>query len=452
MSDRPEPQVIPHAYNVPMTDTFVYRRYGFNSYVPSEFTDWMDESMSWKQTCSIGDWSPLWKLMVTGPDAIRLFSDISMNSYAKFPVGKAKHAVFCSKAGQVTGEGVLMRLDEERLFFQSGPGAPWARFMFERGNYDATCETVTDDWFTFQVAGPNSLYVLEKATGESLRDITFMNFRETSINGMPFLALRQSMAGELGYELHGSSKFGRAIYQAILDAGEEFGIRRIGSRTQQVNHVEACFPTSTVDYVPAFHGEDEREFFNDLKKANNRLSLDLIKNFGSLEITQNSDLYRTPYELGWAKSVKFDHPFHGREALENMDPAASRKMVTLVWNPDDVVGVYATLFRKDALPPYMELPRHLAEFGVWADAVRHEGQVVGAATSRCYSVFFREMISLCVINPELAEPGTEVDILWGRGPAQKVIRATVAPAPYKRDNRKIDVNTLPSYINGPVAG
>jgi vanillate/3-O-methylgallate O-demethylase len=61
------------------------------------------------------------------------------------------------------------------------------------------------------------------------------------------------------------------------------------------------------------------------------------------------------------------------------------------------------------------------------------------------------MISLCVINPELAEPGTEVDILWGRGAAQKVIRATVAPAPYKRDNRKIDVNTLPSYINGPVA-
>jgi vanillate/3-O-methylgallate O-demethylase len=354
--------------------------------------------------------------------------------------------VFCSKAGMVTGDGVLMRLDEDKLFFQSGPGAPWARFMFERGHYEATCETVTDDWFTFQLAGPNSLYVLEKATGESLRDIGFMNFRQTSIDGMPFYALRQSMAGELGYELHGSSNFGRQVYQAILNAGDEFGLRRIGARAQQVNHVEACFPTSTVDYVPAFHGDDERAFFDELKKANARLSLDLMHNAGSLELNANSDLYRTPYELGWRKSVKFDHDFHGREALEKIDPEASRKMVTLVWNADDVVDVYAALFRKDGLPPYMELPRHLAEHGVWADAVRKNGRVVGVATSRCYSVYFREMISLCVIDPELAEPGTEVEVLWGKGTSQKVIRAIVQPAPYKRDNRKIDVKAMPSYL------
>jgi glycine cleavage system aminomethyltransferase T len=445
MTEIPEQQMIRHAYNVPIADSFVYRRFGMNSFIPAEYTDFFDESMSWKRTCYIGDWSPLFKLKVEGPDAIRFFSDISVNSFGQFPIGRGKQAIFCSKAGMVTGDGVLMRLGEETLYFQSGPGAPWAKFMFDRGDYDATCEYVTDDWFIFQVSGPNSLYVLEKVTGDNLRDIGFMRFRETGIGNMRFHALRQGMAGELGYELHGPSKFGRRVYEAILEAGGEFGIRRLGSRTMQVNHVEACFPTSTVDYVPAFHGENERPFFEDLKKANARVSLDLMHNSGSYELHANSDMYRTPFELGWGKSVKFDHDFHGREALEAIDPTMSRKVVTLVWNPDDVVAVYAALFAKEELPPFMELPRHLAEHGVWADAVLVGGETVGIATSRCYSVYFREMISLCVIDPAYTELGTEVEVLWGKGEAQKRIRAKVAPAPYKRDNRRLDVNDLPSH-------
>lgn len=447
MQEKPEEQYIRHAYNIPKTDRWVYRRYGFNSYVPSEFTDTFDEAMSWKTSCSIGDWSPLWKLMVTGPDALAFFSGLTVNTFLKFDIGQAKHAIFCNGSGKLTGDGVLMRLGEDKFFYQSGPGVPWAQFQFDKGNFDATCEHVTNDWFTFQVSGPNSLFLLEQLAGESLRDIGFMRFRETTIAGMPCYALRQGMSGELGYELHGSSLYGRAIYAAIVEAGEAFGLRQIGARTLQVNHVEACFPTSTVDYVPAMHGEGERAYFEAVRRANPLASLDVMKNSGSFELTANSEMYRSPIELGWARNVKFDHDFLGREALEEEIKAPQRKVVTLVWNSDDVVDIYAALFRKEDLPPFMELPRHAAEHGVWADAVTKDGSVVGISTSRCYSVFFREMLSLCVIEIALAEPGTEVEILWGKeNQAQRRIRATVAPAPYKRDNRKIDVNTLPSYI------
>jgi glycine cleavage system aminomethyltransferase T len=447
VTQHPEPQVIPHAFNVPMVKAAVYRQFGANSYIPAEYTDFIDESMSWKTTCYIGDWSPLWKLMVCGRDAGRFFSDISVNSFKSVEVGQGKHLIFCTLGGKVTGDGVLMRLDQDRWFYQSGPGAPWAQFMFDQGGYDATCTNVTADHFIFQVSGPNSLFVLEKATGESLRDIGFMRFRETRIGGMPFYALRQGMAGELGYELHGSSLHGRAIYQAILDAGQEFGIRRLGSRTLQVNHVEACFPTSTVDYTPAMHGPSERDFFNELRKVNSALSLDVIRNAGSYEIAANSDMYRSPVELGWSKSIKFDHEFLGRQVLAEEIADPRRTMVTLIWNSEDVVDVYASLFRKDALPPYMEVPRHYGEFGMWADSVMRDGQLVGVSTSRCYSVYFREMISLCVIDIASATPGVAVEVLWGkRGSGQKRIRAIVAPAPYKRDGRKIDVNALPSYL------
>ena len=67
-------------------------------------------------------------------------------------------------------------------------------------------------------------------------------------------------------------------------------------------------------------------------------------------------------------------------------------------------------------------------------------RIVGAATSRGYSYWFRQMLSLCVIEPQCAEPGTEVTVVWGEpGKPQKEIRAKVAPAPYKKDNRRSDV-------------
>jgi glycine cleavage system aminomethyltransferase T len=121
-------------------------------------------------------------------------------------------------------------------------------------------------------------------------------------------------------------------------------------------------------------------------------------------------------------------------------------MVSLVWNSDDVADVYMSLFRKGEPYQYMEMPRELL-FEMVADRVVKNGRDVGMATSRCYSYYFREMISLCVLDVELCTPGTDVTVIWGDpGKLQKQIQAKVAPAPYKTDRRRIDVKTLPSYL------
>jgi vanillate/3-O-methylgallate O-demethylase len=87
----------------------------------------------------------------------------------------------------------------------------------------------------------------------------------------------------------------------------------------------------------------------------------------------------------------------------------------------------------------MEMPRDQRGF-MYADKVLRDGQIVGVTTSRGYSYSFRKMLSLCTIDVQHAEPGTEVIVVWGNpGHPQKQIRATVAPAPYKQDNRRADV-------------
>jgi vanillate/3-O-methylgallate O-demethylase len=90
----------------------------------------------------------------------------------------------------------------------------------------------------------------------------------------------------------------------------------------------------------------------------------------------------------------------------------------------------------------MEMPRDQRGFH-WADKVLKNGKLIGVTTSRGYSYYFRQMISLCTIDIEQSELGTEVTVIWGNpDEPQKEIRAKVAPAPYKEDKRKVDVSKL----------
>lgn len=99
-----------------------------------EFTGWQDENLSWKESCYIGDWSWLDEFQVKGADALKFLSDHAINSFAKFDLGQAKHAVFCNKAGKVIGEGVLQRLGEDEFEFQArGPVVKWLEYRLAKG-------------------------------------------------------------------------------------------------------------------------------------------------------------------------------------------------------------------------------------------------------------------------------------------------------------------------------
>ncbi len=418
-------EVLPGYYNI---------RFG-----EPEYTDWMDESTSWKETCYIGDWSFLWQRWFRGPDALKLFSDISVNGFSNFEIGQSKHVIHCNTNGKVIHEGILSRFgDEEFLLF--GRGCFWADYKLRHGTYNATSEA--DDWFVYQVSGPKSLVVMETLLGESLRDVGFMRFRPIAIAGHDVFALRQGMAGEVGFEIQGPRHLGPAIYDAVFEAGRAFGMRRMGARVASINHLEACFPTIVMDYLPAIYDADMEDYLAEFESAMPAFAK-TAKVGGSFDGTGPADYYRSPVELGWAKSIRFDHDFLGRAALEAEMADPRRTIRTLVWDPQDVADVQASLFRKDGRPyPFMDMPRDQRSL-LSADKVLRDGAVVGVSTSRGYSYTFREMLSLCVIDVDHAAIGTELDVVWGApGGPQKTIRARVAPAPYKQDNRRLDLARL----------
>lgn len=414
-----------------------------------EYTDWIDESESWKKGCYLGEWSFLDELRVAGPDALKLFSDFAVNSFAKFDIGQAKHIICCNSGGKIIGEGILMRFGNDDFEFQAlGPVTAWLEYQLRKGSYRAEWDYRVSK-FKFQVQGPSSVEVLESLVGPRLRDVRFMHQHSFDVAGHATLFLRQGMAGEIGFELQGPQAHANEVRKAILDAGRHVGIRRLGSRTAMINHLEACFPTVTHDYLPAVCEPAEQDFFDDLVQREKQgvlrfrtWTLDgCLKVKGSFQGREVADWYRSPVELGWARNIKFDHEFYGREALEREVASPKRKIMTLIWNAEDCEDVQNSLYRPDVEPyDFMDMPRQ-QRFCMNAQAVMSAGKLVGVATSRSFSYTFRQMMSHVVIDMDSSEVGTPVEVVWGDpDKRQKIIRATVAPSPYKKDNRRADLN------------
>jgi len=441
---------LPYAVFDPIVDYYIYSRtfgMGLDSMVPLEYGGWREEEVSWKETCYVhAGLNPAPTFRVRGPEALKFFSDHCVNSFANFKVGTLKHGIMCNERGLVTAHGVLMRLAEDD--FISYFLAPYAAYKFYSADYDAQGEWI-EDMFMLQVAGPRSLEVLETATGECLHDIKFGHHRPSNISGAGIRIARMGMAGTLAYEVHGLSKDAEKLYAAILAAGESFGIVKIGWRAWQMHHTADGFPQSFVHF-PLPWGEDKGFMaFMKFPPEVDKFPMTLAGSMGS-DIGLR---YRNPVELGWGGAVKFDHDFVGRAALETEVASPQRKMVTLEWNVEDVVDVYASQFRSGEPYAWMD-PLHIGQRQgqniLYADQVLKDGTVVGVSSGRQYSPYFRAMLSLCSIDVEQGELGNEVTVLWGEaGSPQKEIRATVARFPYLSENRneKVDVNTIPCQIN-----
>jgi glycine cleavage system aminomethyltransferase T len=428
----------------PDVDLYFYSRttLEFGSALPLEYSGWRNEVMSWKETCYLHTGlNPAFTYRIKGPDALKLLSDICVNGFTKFRIGSLKHGIMCNEDGLITAHGVLLRVGEEE-FITHYLGL-WTDYKLKTGKYNAKGEFINDE-FIFQVAGPRSLEVLEVATGECLHDIRFAGHRMSEIDGMGVRVLRVGMAGTLGYEVHGKIADVMAVYDALMKAGKPFGITKLGRTAYTMNHTENGFPQLFVHF-PAPLREDKG--FMEYQGAQWKSRPPPI--FSGSMGTDIRLRYRNPVELGWSHTIKFDHNFIGRAALEKEVANPRRKMVTLEWNAEDVVDVYAAQFRPGEHYMPMEpghSSQHKGRHQMHADQVLKNSKPVGVSSGRMHSYYYRQMISLCSIDTEHGALGTEVTVLWGEpNMRQKEIRATVARFPYLNENRneRVDVNTIP---------
>jgi vanillate/3-O-methylgallate O-demethylase len=110
--------------------------------VRAEFTNWRDEQRAWRETCALLDQSHhMTDLYIEGPDALKVLSDLAINSFKNFKVNQAKQFVACNHDGYVIGDAILFYLDENKLSLVGRPPAEnWVQYHIEQGGYDAKAE------------------------------------------------------------------------------------------------------------------------------------------------------------------------------------------------------------------------------------------------------------------------------------------------------------------------
>ncbi|HWH26260.1 MAG TPA: hypothetical protein VNT53_06410 [Pseudolysinimonas sp.] len=424
-------------------------RFGFA--YPTEYSTWKDEVLSWKTSAYLhGGLNPTQTYRIHGPDALRLLSEHCVNSMANFRVGTSKHAIMCDDEGRVMVHGVLVRRGEDD--FYTYWLMPWINYLAEELDYDVQVEDLTGKVYLFQLAGPRSLEIIESASKTDLRDVKFLHERrvrigETDTEVHPVEVLRIGMAGSLAYELHGPIEDAHRVYNALLGAGKEFGLRRLGREQYNMNHTENGFPQEHVHFIHPWFEHEGLVRYLQAKRPGARLPHPSL--YGSAGDDPQLR-YRNPLELGWGHVVKFDHEFQGRAALERLAAEPERVMRTLVWNAEDVLDVYRSHLEQGEEYKFMRfqgepLNREVVAAN-FSDVVLKDGVTVGVSSGRIYSYYYRQMISLVSIDVAQAELGTEVVVLWGEpGTRQKEIRATVQRFPFYDENRneKIDTSIIP---------
>jgi glycine cleavage system aminomethyltransferase T len=276
---------------------------------------------------------------------------------------------------------------------------------------------------------------MERVTRKPTPDIRFFYMDVFKIAGCDVRALRHGMVGQPGWELFGPWEKGEEVRSAIVEAGQEFGIRQVGSRAYPTTCLESGWIPSPLPAV--YVGDDMKPYRQWLGPTSYEAMASLGGSFYSNTIT---DYYLTPYDLGYGPFVKFDHDFIGRQALERMATQPARRKVTLVWNGEDVARVCQSLFTAAGdIAKYIDWP--LANYSTLPyDKVVKDGKTIGISTYTGYTYNERAMVSLAMLDPKYGEPGTEVTVVWGeegRGSTkptverhvQSTIRATVAPVP-----------------------
>ena len=420
--------------------------------VAAEFTNWRREQLAWRETAVLYDQSHhMVNLMLRGPGAIELITATGINSTANFPVGMAKQFVPTTPAGYVIGDGILFHEnDEEFTFVGRAPASNWLRYQAEAGGYDVEVELddrspmrpqgkqVTRKLWRFQVQGPNAWQVLEKVNGGPIEDLPFFRMGWMNVAGQQVRTLRHGMAGAPGLELWGPYDTYEESREAILEAGKEFGLEPVGSRAYSSNTLESGWIPSPLPAI--YSGEELRGYREWLPAASYEANNGLAGSFVSDDI---EDYYTNPFELGYGHMVKFDHDFHGREALEQLDPETQRKKVTLEWNNDDMTELFASVFAPEGEGyQFFDIPNANYGSSNFDSVIDGDGNVVGLSMFTGYSANEKHALSLATVDHDI-ELGTELRVVWGEPDGgtrkatvqphrQKDVRVIVSPVPYSK--------------------
>ncbi len=340
-----------HNHSDPTEDGRVLERWSFRR--SNYFEHVGNEVLNVNKNVGVLDMSAFAKALVTGPGAREWLESIFANAIPK-------------KRGRIALCHMLTREGGVRAEFTVYESAPGTFYLVSAGAYEAhdhdymrkllptdgsvKFTPITQGWGVLVLAGPKSRDVLKKLTRTSLdnKDFPWLSGKEISVGAATAHALRVNFVGELGWELHHPIEMQNYIFDKLMEAGAEFGIKPFGIRAMLSMSVEKSY----------------------------RL------------IPREMSIEYNAYESGLDRFIKPEKEFLGREGL------LSYKEKGLKWN-------FATLV--------VETGNDVDARG--SEAIYNEaGELVGRATNGTFGFRINRSLALAMLRPDYAKEGTKLKI------------------------------------------
>ncbi|MGH2741430.1 MAG: glycine cleavage T C-terminal barrel domain-containing protein, partial [Thermoleophilaceae bacterium] len=320
-----------------------------------DYGDARAEALAVHEAAGLIDVSTLGKLIVRGPDAGELLDRLYPNRFSNLKPGRVRYGVIASDAGRIVDDGTICRLDEDSYYVtttSSGAGAvyEWFSWWLADWQLDVHLTDVTQGLGAVNLAGPRAREIMGTLTELdcSSEAFTDLDGKQAEVASVRCLILRIGFVGEVGYEIHFPAAHGEGLWDALLDAGEERGLRPFGLEPQRLLRLQTMH----------------------------------------ILVGQDTDSESTPFgaAMPWIVKLDKEEDFIGKWALER----------------------FAEEPPETALVGFTLADRHVPTEG--AAVLPHNGSPMGQVTSSRYSPQLGKTIGMAWVPAELAKDGESVTI------------------------------------------
>ncbi len=214
--------------------------------MPVQYDSIRKEHNAVRENVGMFDVSHMGEFFITGDEALKLIQYVTINDASKLPPGKAQYSAMCYEDGGIVDDLLVYMLEPKKYMLVVNASNIEKDFNWiqQHNTFDAVVENRSDQACLLAVQGPASVKTLQKITDTDLSAISFYTFEEGSLAGFENIILSATgYTGEKGFELYfdKDETDPTAIWKAIIEAGQEFGIEPCGLGSRDTLRLEKGF-------------------------------------------------------------------------------------------------------------------------------------------------------------------------------------------------------------------
>lgn len=209
--------------------------------MPVQYSGVIEEHRAVRQNVGVFDVSHMGEVEIRGPEALRFVNHVFTNDAARLKPGQAQYSGLLYDNGGFVDDVLVHKVAEDHFFVCVNAANQEKDYDYIRevSRFDASVEFASPRFAQLAIQGPKALDTLRKLTPVRLDEIRYYYFVDGEVAGVPARIARTGYTGEDGFEIYLPPEKVQGIWQQVLDAGQEFGIKPCGLGARNTLRLEA---------------------------------------------------------------------------------------------------------------------------------------------------------------------------------------------------------------------